>query len=364
MGKLPVSVYFTAEWWDRHYHSTTPRPQQKCQQGLEDMYLGRLRFLFEEFGRFGLGDQNATLGPGQIATVIRYQFDLVPVLLGTRVELKHAWGTYPKLRSLKDLASLQPVDIAQHAEGEWLVREKQRLQSLYGGCTQCVDIGSVTNNAFRMVGEEAYAALLSDVAAVRNLFEAVLATEQYLYSFLSEHFRLIDPVPVSNCNVPFMGPRIYETVVLPFDARQARFAQARAGLEPRAAVHHCDVRADSFAAVYAKLPGLASLEASFETDIQPLREKIPGCAFFALVSPPQMLAEPVAFEQKLRRAIADGADALQFWNIDPAVGPARLRQIWAVVETACEEHDRSAEFSGMPLCWEEIEWCHAMYADI
>ena len=55
MDAMPVSLYWVAEWWDRHYHSANARPMVSSQSALEAMYLGRLRFLFDEFGQFGIG---------------------------------------------------------------------------------------------------------------------------------------------------------------------------------------------------------------------------------------------------------------------------------------------------------------------
>ena len=76
---MPVSLYFTPEWWDRYYHAHQPRPERASQTALEAMCLDRQRFLFEQFSDVGVGSQAPQLGPGQIATAIRYGFDLVPV---------------------------------------------------------------------------------------------------------------------------------------------------------------------------------------------------------------------------------------------------------------------------------------------
>ena len=55
---LPVSLYFTPEWWDRHCHADRPRPEECASQAaLEALYLGRQRFLFEQFGTVGMGGQ-------------------------------------------------------------------------------------------------------------------------------------------------------------------------------------------------------------------------------------------------------------------------------------------------------------------
>ncbi|MBI2439883.1 MAG: hypothetical protein HYV35_00750 [Lentisphaerae bacterium] len=361
MKPVTVSLYFCPEWWDHHYHCAKPRPAKRDQAALEAMYLGRERFLFEQFGGYGLGREHPQLGSGQIATVIRYGFDLIPALLGTRLEFCEAWGFYPVLRPLAELEGLAAVDIAEHAEHEWIVREKTRLEKRYGGCSHCIDMGSVSNNAFRIIGEEFYAALLTDRAACLRLLEAIITTERYLYRFLRKLFPPMDPVPISNCNASLMGPKLYEEVILAFDGRQNRFAEQETGVAPRAALHHCDVPADDFLAAYAQLPGVASLQASFLTDIRAVKEKIPGCDFSAMVNLPAMLWEPERFRDKIRRALQAGATELAMWNIDPKVAPPRLNDLLGIIAACCAEGGNKAEFSGMPLCWDELEWARADY---
>ena len=360
MGDLPVSLYFTPEWWDRHYHADRPRPECASQAALEALYLGRQRFLFEQFGTVGMGVQAPQLGPGQIATVIRYGFDLVPVLLGTPLDVADAWGFYPHFRPLEACADLRPIDVAAHPEGEWILREKERLTGLYGGCSHCIDIGSVTNNAFRILGQDVYTELLADPERLQALFEVVLETMEHLYRFLVKHFGGMDPVPVSNCNVSLMGPRTYAERVLAFDARQARFAERLSGVPPRAAVHHCDVPADPFLDAYARLPGIVSLQASFASDVAAAKARLPGSRFSALVSPPALNGNLDSLGATLKRALAGGADDFAVWNVDADTPPERLRPIFAMLTEAAAE-GQTARFSTMPLCWEELEWAHARY---
>ncbi len=361
MKEMPVSLYWIAEWWDSHCHCAKPRPTVPSQSGLEELYLGRLRFLFEEFGQFGIGEEKPVLGPGQIATVIRYGFELVPALLGTRYDFADAWGFFPRLRRLEEVRGLEPVDVRNHREGEWIVRRKEEMVRLYGGATHCVDIAGVVNHAFRILGQDIYADLLDHPAEVRALFEVILQTMRGVYDLLDDVFGNMDPVPMGNCNVTMMGTALYEQSVLEFDARQNRFAADRRPVPPRAALHHCDVPVDRFIESYARLPGLASLQASFESDVAAVKRRLPACAFSAMISPRVLQKDLAAFRDKLDRAVAAGADDLAVWNIDPATDPDRLRRIFAIIGDICRQHNRSAKFDAMPLCWEEMEWAHARY---
>ena len=149
--------------------------------------------------------------------------------------------------------------------------------------------------------------------------------------------------------------------MLPFDERQNQFAAERHGVVPRAAIHHCDVPLDPFVKAYAKLPGLASVQALFTSDVAKAKRELGGCDFSAIVSPVSLNADRAAFEASLERAIADGTDDLAMWNADPKTGPDRLRTILEIIDTVCRRHDRQPKYEAMPLCWEEIQWAHGQY---
>jgi hypothetical protein len=331
------------------------------QSSLEAMYLGRLQFLFNEFGQHGIGEEHPQLGVGQIATVIRYGFDLIPVLLGTRLSYADAWGFFAQPRRLEEVRGIKPVDIRNHPEGEWIIRHKEQLTEVYGGASHCLDVGSVMNNAFRILGQDIYVELLEHPAEIRSLFETILETMRGLYALLDGEFGNMDPVPISNCNVTMMGPSLYEQSVREFDARQNHFAAERHEVAPRAALHHCDVPVDRFIESYAGLPGLASLQASLESDVAAIKRRIPNCAFSAMISPRMLGRDMDELRTKMDCAVAAGADDLAFWNIDPTVDPARLRKMLAMIADVATSHGRSAQFTAMPLCWEEIEWAHGRY---
>lgn len=357
---LPVSLYLMPEWWDRHYHVRKPRPPAPSQTALEGLYLGRLVFLHEQFGDWGIGRSRPELEGGQIATVLRHGYDTIPVLLGTVLDYGNAWGFYPRFRELSSIGDLKPVDIAHHPEGEWIIGEKERLDAMYGRSTHCLDLGSVVNHAFRIVGNDIYADMIDDPGGVVRLFECILETMRFFFDFLEDLFGGMDPVPFSNCNVTLMGPALYESMVLPFDSRQNRFAADRSGAAPLAALHHCDVPLDRFVEVYARLPGLASVQASISSDIAVAKARL-GCAFSAMVSPMLLSGDPKRFEETLHAAILGGADDLAVWNVDSGTGPDRLRLILAIVDAVCRRHGREPRYEPMPLCWEEMQWAHRVY---
>jgi hypothetical protein len=359
-ASLPVSLYWTAEWWDHHFHASRPRPSTRSWSSLETLYLRRQRFLFEELGAWGVGQELPEIG-GQLATVIRHGFDLVPVLLGTELEFGDAWGFYPRFRSLDDVRELAPVDLASAPEGLWILREKERLERLYGASSQCLDLGSAVNNAFRVIGQDVYTESLARPTELRALLDVLLASMRMAYGFVSGLFGGMAPVPISNCNASLLGPQTYAEVFLPYDAAQCRFAAETGAGVPCGAVHHCDVKAESFAAAYARLPAVSSLQASYESDPRVLAAALPGTAFSAIVSPPALNGDIDVLRDRIRRVVAGGARDLAVWNVDALTSCDRLRAVCSLIAEAAREAGRAPRFQGMALCWEELEWAHGRY---
>lgn len=360
MPTLPVSIYFMWEWWDAYYHNSIPRPATPSDDALDAMYLGRQRFLFDKFDGFALGHDHPVMDGFQVNSVVRWGFDLVPVLLGVTLECIEAGGWNPRPLDDAQAWQLQPVDIQEHPEGEWLAREIARKRARYGSVAHCIDLGSVMNNAFRLRGQEIYLDLLLQPELAQHLFEVILATERSLYGFLQEHFPTSDPVPVSNCNVTLLSPQVYLEQVLPFDIRQSQFVTEFTGAPASAAVHHCDVQADPFLAAYAQLPGLASLQASIATDIAQFKTYCPTATFSAMLNP-GMLADTSCVQRHLRKALMTGVHDLCLWNIDPTVSPAHLATLLQMIRTTCGEFNCEPLFTALPFCWDELEWAFPRY---
>lgn len=361
MKDLMVSIYFMPEWWDSHYHVKNERPKKASQSALERMYHGRQIFLDEKFSDFGLGQAKPEVQGSQLATVIRSGFDLVPSILGTALCYVDAWGFYPKIRSIDQIADLKPVDISQHSEGAHILSIKERLEKRYGRCNHCIDIGSVSNNAFRIIGDEFYLGLLMCPEKIKRLFDVIIETERMLYKFLCENFVVIDQVPLSNCNVAAMGPETYTSMVLEYDRRQGGFGFECFGLKPSSAVHHCDYSVDKFFDAYSKIVGIDSIQASIFSDIASAKKKTAGIKFSGLISPTAMFNDISNLKAQIDHGIQAGVDDLAIWNVDPAIDTGQLHEFLHSISTTCERHGIRPVFSAMPLCWEELEWAHSRY---
>jgi len=361
MRRIPVSLYFMWEWWEKYYHIHQPRPDFPGDDALDAMYLGRQRFLYAHFSAFGLGQSQPEMDGQYVNTVIRYGFDLIPVLLGVEIETIAAGGWQTRPVDEARAWEMRPVDLRNSPEYDWLCAEIARKRARYGSVSHCIDLGSAMNNAFRIRGQESYLDLLTEPELARHLFEVITETARSVYAFLREQFPPMDPVPISNCNVTMLSPATYEEHVLPFDAEQNRFCTSLTGAPPRAAVHHCDVPADTFFTAYRQLPGLASLQAAITSDVARFKALCPESAFSAMINPQFMQEDPAVLHTHLVRALLAGADDCCLWNIDPTLTPEAVGTLLRTVEQACAEVDCLPVFSVVPFCWDEIEWAFPRY---
>jgi len=255
------------------------------------------------------------------------------------------------------LRAIAPVDIANTWAGEHIAREHEHRLRRYGVATQMIDLASVANNAFTLRGPEFYADLIADPPLAQHYLAAITETMRLAYRFIGELFGPIEGFPLGNCNVVMMSPELYAATIRPHDIRIVEQAAAMTGQQPRCDLHHCDVKTEPFAQAYAAIPGLRSLQGSYRSDVAAIHRALPGVTFSAMVNPVDLLHRPPAqLDADIERCLTDGISDLALWNIDPACGPAEMRDLLRRIRDMVQRHQRRAEFSVIPFTWEELDW--------
>jgi hypothetical protein len=360
---LPVSLYCVWQWWEEHYQRVRGRPNAIDLDWLDATYLGRERFLYERLGQFGLGQAEPALDRDYLSKVMPFYFFMVPMLLGLRVHAQQVGGYAWDNLTTPQLRRLEPVDIAQTALAEHIARERERKLAHYGTVTQMLDLGgSVSNNAFEMRGPEFYADLLADPGLAHHYLGVIAETMGLAYRWVHDLFGPTEAFPLGNCNVSMMSPELYMERVREYDIRCVAYAAQVESRPPCCDLHHCNVKAEPFAQAYSAIPGLRSLQASHLSDIRRLHEILPQVAFSAMINPVELLTKPAAqLAQEIGRCLAEGANDLVIWDIDPAFGPDRLATLCTHIAQAAERQGRKAVFSAMPIAWEEMDWQFPRY---
>jgi len=358
---LPVSVSFQWQWWEEYYQRALGRPAAITPDWLDETYLGRQRFLYEEFGQFGIGQAVPSLDGAYLGCVMPYWFFIIPILLGVKVRPRDIGGYLWRTLTEDQLRRLKPIDIAQTPLAELILREREAKLARYGAVSQLLDLGSATNNAFVLRGPEFYADLAADVPFARHYLGAITETICLAYRFVAGLFPL-DGAPLANCNVHMMGPRLYAKVVREYDILWVEYAAQVTGKARRCDIHHCSVKLDPFVEAYGTIPGLHSLQAHHASDIAQVRETLPGVAFSAMVDQVDVVDKaPAQLYKELERCIALGANDLAIWEMDVRCNPRRMAGLFADIERIARQYGRRASFAVLPLTWEELDWQFPRY---
>jgi len=354
---LAVSVYFVWQWWEEHYQKTRGRPDTIDMDWLDETYLGRQCFLHQHLGQSGVGSANPVLDRSFVSRVMPFHTMIVPVILGMEIAIQEIGGYTWKSMPPEQLQKLEPVDIAQTAVGDLIAEQKQERLNRYGLATQMIDLASVSNNAFMLRGVEFYSDLIVDQALAHHYLQVLAETMCMTYRFVTGLFGPIKGFPLGNCNVTMMSPQLYAKMIRQYDIQCVEYAASLAGKPPHCDLHHCDVKTEPFAQAYSEIPGLHSLQGSYESDIAQIQRVLPDVLFSAMISPVDLLNKPAAqLHHDIDHCIAAGANDLAIWNIDPQFGPARVRELFSLITKIAARCGKTAKFTVVPLTWEEMAW--------
>ena len=354
---LPVSIYCVWQWWEQHYQHQHGRPEHIDYDWLDRHYLGRRRFLFEQFGRFGLGAEKPELDKYFVSRLLPYHTILIPVLLGTQASIQQEGGYCWQNLSEAEMHKIRPVDIANSPVGELIHQEYQKLKSRYGTVTQMIDLASVTNNAFTMRGPEFYADLLAEKEFAREYMDVIAETMCLAYKFITNLFGPIDGFPLGNCNVTMISPELYIEIIRDYDIRCVQFAADLTQKPPSCNIHHCNVNTEPFAGAYRAIPGLKSLQGSCLSDIENIHAVLPEVNFSAMINPVDLITNPVRpIEEQLEYCISRNASDLAIWDIDTSFGPDSMVKLFSQIENIAGKYYRKASFDVIPFTWEELDW--------
>ena len=362
--QLPISVYFVWQWWEEYYQKSHGRPDAIEFAWLDEHYLGRQRFLYESFGHLGIGNPEPVLDENFLSKVMPFHTMLIAVALGMEVDIQTVGGYAWKTMSDEDLKNLKSVDIANTRIGELIMRERELRIERYGIATQMIDLASVSNNAFMMRGPDFYADLMVEKEFAQHYLGVIRETMCFAYKFISETFGPINGFPLGNCNVTMISPELYEEIILQHDVDCVEYAAKLTGEKPCCSLHHCDVKTEPFAEAYSKIPGLNSLQGSYHSDIKNINKILPKTNFSAMVSPVEILNRPmVELVQDIDTCIANGANDLTIWDIDPVCGPQQIVELFEQIKKIARKSDKEASFSVVPFAWEELSWEFPEYVD-
>lgn len=362
MQSVNVSVYFMWEWWEKYFHCRSPRPLEPNDDALDGLYLLRKRFLFEQFGQFGIGEEHPEMDGNYVNMVTKYGMDLIPYLFGAQLKCQDTGGWMSRPFPKDRLMAMKPVDIADHPFGEWVLKEREKKIKRYGSAEQFLDYEGPTNIAVRMRGEAFYIDLIDDLEFARHQLDVINETIFHIFRFVARNFPVNAAFGLGNCNVIMISPRLYDEVIKPFDIAFSQESASISGKPNDLVLHHCDVKVDGFVDTYKTIPNLKSLQASHLSDITRIVQDAPAVDFLAMLNPREMAHKGMdQLQAELDRAIRLGASELDLWNIDPSTDPARITTMFSAIKNSCAAYGKACNISVIPFCWDELEWAMPQY---
>ena len=357
MDAINTVIYFAHEWWNDFFHSTHERMNNMSYDELDRIYLQRKRFLFEEFGAFGFGEDKPVMDGKHVNSFVKWGMDIISYILGAGLTAQEAGGYYVHPMDRARLVALEPVDVAKTPFADWILRKKSELIKHYGS-VECVQILETSLNvATRIGGQDFYSYMCLDKPFARHMLRVIAETTVLAYAFFTQHFTLSN-VNLSNCSVNHISAAMYEELCLPNDVY---LAEATKPLFPdmlsHVVMHNCDLPADRFVEHYAKVPHVYRLEASNKSDIRLCRRIMPYAQFCELINPVDMdCLSPEELRETLICNIKAGARELIFWSIDPRMTPERVRGMLEAIDAACATCGMAAKYDVYPFNFDEIEW--------
>jgi len=364
--KVLISVYCMFEWWKKYFYCSFPVPEHPSDAALEKIYLARQKFLYERYGRFGIGSPNPRAEGEYLNMIARYSLDFVPHLLGVPLKAYDGGGFTPRHLGEEQVRALKPVVFENTPMAEWILRRKEKLTARYGSAVSNIGLEGPLNLSNRVRGEDFFFDMYDDEALAHHLLNVITETLADVYRFHQRHFGMPE-INIANCLASAMlSPEQYGEFGLPYDSRLAAMSEEITGSSRGVKLHHCDALIDAFAPYYARMPQIHQVEARTTSSFDVIRERFPGASFSAMVNcislaekpVPRLLAEDI--EPALKEDITASID---MWSFSTETSPERLGEILAGIGEVCRKYDVEPEYSMIPFYWEELEWAFPWWED-
>lgn len=361
---IPLSLYFTWQWWDKYFQPSRPRPMNIDLDWIDDVYIERQRFLYEQFGEFDMGYATPQLDCEFMSKLLPLNGVLIPFILGVELKAKEQGGFHWGKLSEYQIRRLRPVDIAHTAVADWLLKQKERLLNRYGTISYMIEYGSATNNAFLIRGDEFYLDLLADQPLMHYYLDVITETMCLAYTFFAQNIGIERDFVLANCNVHMMSPKLYGAMIRDYDNRCIMHSAEHNHMGPSCLIHHCSVESDPFVREYAKIAGAHTIQASLHSDIPLIKRNAPHIEFSAMISPVEFLRKPIQeIVSVVDRIVGHGIKDLNLWNLDPTCTCEQLREFLIALRELERIHNVRFKCDPTVITWEELDWEFPQYAN-
>ena len=350
-SRITISIYCMFEWWKAYFYNHYPMPEIPSDAALERIYLERQKFLYEQFGEFGIGNPNPKASGEYLNMIARYSLDFVPHLLGVPLTTYDGGGFTPTPLSEEAVQALKPVKFENTAMAEWIVRRYEKLKARYGCAVSSIALEGPLNLAYRIRGEEFFVDMYENEELAHHLLNVITETTMDIYRFQAKLFGM-ESYTIANCLASTMlSPSNYAEFGLPYDQRLAEMSLELTGKVKAVRMHHCDAVIDKFIPHYAAISQLTQVEARTTSDYGLIRTCLPDTTMSAIVNCKALATKPISellkedIEPALREDITESID---MWSFSVETSPERLKDILRGIRKLCKQYDVEPVYSMIP----------------
>jgi uroporphyrinogen-III decarboxylase len=248
---------------------------------------------------------------------------LLPEVFGCEIKFfKDAlpWAV-PANLSEEEIEKLEVPDLLNSYPMTEIVKQMDYLEEKYGRVTGGINTTGVINLGLKIRGDQLYLDFYENPDLVHKLFEicteTIIQLAQYVRKRTGNLSAGVTPMftpetyALPNCTAAQISNEIYEEFVLPYETKLSEHLQPFG-------IHHCG-SVNNVIEGYSKIKNLKYLEVGPQSDLQRVRELIPGIHVNARIDPVRMLkCSAKEIEEDVKYLIDTGAP-LELLSID-AVG--------------------------------------------
>lgn len=344
---LPVEIVLAPDWWYAHAGITFDRDfffhplrRVEAERKMEQV-------LYEQWGRFGLGqDRNRDL-PLVGATHLAAGF-MISEMLGCQVDYHEDAPPQVHPAEITDLTLNEESPFATPTFRQF-EQLNESLKSKYGRLAGDVNWGGVLNVALDLRGQDLFLDFADQPDRVRDFIGSIgRVISRFVDTVesrtgsssisVNRNVRHL-PRPVflhSECSHTMISSETYEEFLLDIDVAWSRRKRPFG-------IHYCGPDPHRFAASFARIPHLDFLDVGWGGDVRVLRRHLPHTFLNIRLSPVEILKQtPAQIRQTIRRLVADSGDpaltGVCCINIDKNVSDAQVAAIFQTVEELRNEH--------------------------
>lgn len=204
-----------------------------------------------------------------------YGIGIIDSLFGRRLQYYNDKWPVPDNTILTDeeIIDLKVPDFTRNKFFMNIIDQIDRIYQLTGSARGFLNWQGNLNTAFRLRGESIFLDLMDNSDIVNILLTVISDTYlqgvKLLYSKQKEYDTIYNFATIANCTVNMIGPELYETHLLPYEAKIAKEF-------PVIGIHNCAWTVTPYIDLYSRIPNVAYIDMGIESDLKKAKEVFPN----------------------------------------------------------------------------------------